>query len=439
VTGASARGLTRGGSCSVHPESTRGSTRPAGLAGYVEDVFNAFAKRWDPTAPDPGVARAFAIVRAIGLVVILVTVIAAKPHPGTPGRGILIAIALAVCTVAWVVWMFADFRSRATVISLCVAAVAIGLLPGLSPNSAAVAGGMMIAAHVGARYEPGISIAITAAITSAFLGAGLAVSASTGFLIGYTFGFIGCWTIGYTRRAYVLRTEEAERTLAETRRAREAETQAAALAERARIAREIHDVLAHSLAAVSVNLQAAEGLLGSLPAGSPELAKAIECVGRAGAFTREGLAEARRAILALRDDAAPSLLSDQLAALAEEYRTDGDLVDFSVVGEPRPVPAEARLTAYRAAQEALTNARKHAPGQPVRLSLSFSPSEVGVEAVNPLPGSVPAGELAVGRGLAASGAGYGLTGLRERAALADGTLTAGPAGGEWRVSLRIPA
>ena len=64
------------------------------------------------------------------------------------------------------------------------------------------------------------------------------------------------------------------------RRAREAETQAAALAERARIAREIHDVLAHSLAAVSVNLQAAEGLLSALPAGSPELAQAIECIGR---------------------------------------------------------------------------------------------------------------------------------------------------------------
>ena len=426
--------MRQGGLRGVHPESTPGSTRAAGLPRYVEDVFSTFAKRWDPTAADPDVARAFAIVRVIGLAVVLVTVFAAKPHPGTPGRGILIAITLAVCTAAWIVWMFAGIRSRVTIVALYAAAVAVGMLPGLSPNSAAVAGGMVIAAHVGARYEPGTSIAIIAAITAGFLGSGLAVSAPTGFLIGYTFGFIGCWTIGYTRRAYVLRTEEAERTLAETRRAREAETAAAALAERARIAREIHDVLAHSLAAVSVNLQAAEGLLGALPAGSPELAKAIECIGRAGAFTREGLAEARRAILALRDDAAPSLLSDQLAALAEQYRADGDAVDFSVTGGPRPVSAEARLAAYRTAQEALTNARKHAPGQPVRLSLSFSPSEVTVVAVNPLPVSGGAGS-----GLAANGAGYGLTGLRERAALADGTLTAGPADGEWRVSLRIPA
>ena len=130
-------------------------------------------------------------------------------------------------------------------------------------------------------------------------------------------------------------------------------------------------MLAHSLAAVSVNLQAAEGLLGTLPAGSPELAKASECIGRAGVFTREGLADARRAIMALRDDAAP--LADQLAALAGEYRADGDVaVDVTVTGTPRPVAAEAALAAYRTAQEALTNARKHAPGQPVRLSLDFS-------------------------------------------------------------------
>ena len=100
----------------------------------------------------------------------------------------------------------------------------------------------------------------------------------------------------------------------------QAESQRAALAERARIARDLHDVLAHSLAAVSVNLQAAEGLLGAgtLPADNPELAKAIECIDRAGSLAREGLAAARRAVLALRDDTEP--LPDQLSSLAGEYR-----------------------------------------------------------------------------------------------------------------------
>ena len=191
-------------------------------------------------------------------------------------------------------------------------------------------------------------------------------------------------------------------------------------------------MLAHSLAAVSVNLQAAEGLLGALPAGSPELAKAIGCIGRAGVFTREGLADARRAIMAPRDDADP--LADQLSALAQEYRADGDVaIDFTVTGVPRPVAAEAALAAYRTAQEALTNARKHAPGQPVRLSLDFTAAQIAVRVANPVA------TVTAGGPLAATRAQYGLTGLRERAALSGGTLAAGPADGEWRVCLRIPA
>jgi signal transduction histidine kinase len=251
-------------------------------------------------------------------------------------------------------------------------------------------------------------------------------------LLGYPLTFIGLWAFGLTRHAYLLRAQQAELTLEQTRRAHQAETEAAALAERARIAREIHDVLAHSLAAVSVNLQAAEGLLSELPDTSPELARAIQCIERAGTFTREGMAEARRAILALRDNPVP--LADQLAMLAADFRAQGDLaVDFSVAGTPRPVAAEASLTAFRTAQEALTNARKHAPGQPVRLNLEFAAEEITVRITNPL--TAPAAE----RPLAGSGAGYGLTGLRERAALGGGTLTVGPAAVEWRVCLTIPA
>ena len=370
-------------------------------------------------------------VRILVLVVVLITVPLAQPHLGSGADGIGVAVALGVSTVSWVVWLAARQRPRVAIAALSVMGVAGGVLAGLSPLSTAIAVGCVVTSSAGVRLNPETSLAITAGTVAAFLAAALATGAPTETLLGYPLTFIGLWAFGLSRHAFLLRAEQAERMLAESRRAREAETQAAALAERARIAREIHDVLAHSLAAVSVNLQAAEGLLGALPAGRPELAKAVECIGRAGVFTREGLADARRAIMALRDDAAP--LPDQLEALAGEYRADGDVaVDVTVTGTPRPVAAEAALAAYRTAQEALTNARKHAPGQPVRLSLEFSAAEIAVQVVNPLPAQA-------GGPLAATGAQYGLTGLRERAALGGGTLTAGPAGGEWRVGLRIPA
>src|SRR5437016_1050698 len=258
---------------------------------------------------------------------------------------------LGLSAAAWVAWMLSGStgeRTRLNLGSLIVMAGAGGVLAGLSPNSPAVAVGCAAAFSAGVRLRTEASLAIVAETVAAFLIAGLATGAPAGALLGYTFAYAGLWSVALTRREFLVRAEQAERMLAETQRAREAETHAAALAERARMAREIHDVLAHSLAAVSVNLQAAEGLLAALPAGSPELAQAIECIDRAEVFTRDGLAEARRAILALRDDAPP--LPHQLSALAEEYRAGGDApVDFQVAGSPRPVAGQAGLAAFRTA------------------------------------------------------------------------------------------
>jgi signal transduction histidine kinase len=115
-------------------------------------------------------------------------------------------------------------------------------------------------------------------------------------------------------------------------------------------------------------------------------------------------------------------------------------VEFSVVGPVREVSAEVGLVAYRTAQEALTNARRHAPGQPVQLSVEFAATELAVTVVNPLSGTsaVPA-DAGPASKHAPVGSGYGLIGLQERAAQAGGTLAAGPVGGEWHVRLRIPA
>jgi signal transduction histidine kinase len=430
-------------------------------------VLRSITARWETTGHGPitGSANpppAIAAARVIILVMVLVTVPFATPHPGLTGaHAIAVTIALAVSAVAYLVWLRSGSSNQVMVAALAVMAGAGGVLAGLSPLSTAVAVGCVVTSSAGVRLSSEASLAITAETVAAFLIAGLATGADAETLAGYPAAFIGLWAFGLTRRAYQLRAEQAEEALEQARRAHAAENQAAALAERARIAREIHDVLAHSLAAVSVNLQAAEGLLGSLPADSlgSEVVKAMECIERAVAFTRDGMTETRRAILALRESSdvsaagmagpaaetppasaaeaaaepAATRLVAELRALAGKYRADGDaVIDFDLTGVPRPVGAEAALTAYRTAQESLTNARKHAPGQPVTIGLTFTPDALEVQVVNVLAARAAAGPLA------RAGAGYGLTGLRERAALAGGTLTSGPDGGQWRVCLRIP-
>lgn len=422
-----------------------GDGRPAGLLAEL---------RRGPTVSKIDVPPALQAVRLAVLAIVVATVPFATPRFGDGTRGVTLAVTLVISATAWIIWTFAGGRPRLWVAMLAVMGLAGGVLAGVSSLSTAVAVGCIVTVSAGARLTTEVSVTIVAETVAAFLAGALVSGASRATVIGWTCGFIGMWAFGLTRRAYLLRAEEAEQALEQARRAHAAETQAAALAERARIAREIHDVLAHALAAVSVNLQAAEGLLEAVPGKGPELAKVAECVERAGALTKEGMAETRRAILALREDAAgapagyasrpatpgtagadpaPERLTRRLRALADEHRAAGDsAVELTVTGTPRPLGTDRALTAYRAAQEALTNARKHAPGEPVSLRLDYAPGAVTLEASNPLPATGAGGPLA------RAGSGYGLTGLRERAALVNGTLAAAPGDGRWTVRLTLP-
>ncbi|MBO0821718.1 MAG: hypothetical protein J2P26_12815 [Nocardiopsaceae bacterium] len=392
--------------------------------------------------------RSLTAIRLGIVAVALVAVPFANSFPGPGARGAAMIVALAVAGAGWLLWLLGLGNQRAFLLGMVVLGASGGVMAGLSGFSSAIAIGCVATTTAGVSLAPGVSLAVTAQTVVAFVAAGLAGDATLGSLLGYPLMFGGFWAFGLTRHAYALRAQQAERALEQERRAREAETQAAALGERARIAREIHDVLAHSLATVSVNLQAAEGLLSALP-DSPELVKALECVARAGAFTRDGLAEARRAVTALRETASaapPAPLAEQLSRLVSEFRETGDApASLRVRGPERTVGAEAGLAVYRTAQETLTNARKHAPGQPVTITLEFGPDAVELRAANPLPScssaDSAAGSSAGGPGapLASTGGGHGLTGLRERAALARGTLTAERTDGQWLVCLRIPA
>ncbi|MFD7017108.1 sensor histidine kinase [Streptomyces sp. NPDC059161] len=244
-------------------------------------------------------------------------------------------------------------------------------------------------------------------------------------------------TAGLGLAGYVLRLDAeargtALRLLAQERAARAAEAQSAALGERARIAREIHDVLAHSLSAQLVHLEAARLLIEREPAGEFR-DRILERVVAARGMARDGLAETRQALSALRGEMTP--VEDFLHTLVEGPG-GGSGADCAarvqVEGERRALPAEASQTVRRVAQEALTNVRKHAPGAAVAVRLEYLPHEVALE-VRDSGGRGSAEELAV------SGSGYGLMGMRERAELLGGTLEAGPDEEGFVVTLRVPA
>ena len=208
-------------------------------------------------------------------------------------------------------------------------------------------------------------------------------------------------------------------TLDQERAARMAEAESAALAERARIAREIHDVLAHSLSAQLVHLEAAR-LLIERGAGRDQI---LERVVAARGMARDGLAETRQALSALRGDMTP----------LEEFLTQlvgtADGAEATVSGERRALSAEASQAVRRVAQEALTNVRKHAPGAKVRMRLEYGEDQVTLVVRD--SGGSP-GELT------ASGGGYGLLGMRERAELLGGSLDAGPDDEGFVVTLKVP-
>ncbi|MFI0812242.1 sensor histidine kinase [Streptomyces echinatus] len=229
---------------------------------------------------------------------------------------------------------------------------------------------------------------------------------------------------GLALGGYVLRLDaeargSAQRLLAQERAARAAEAESAALAERARIAREIHDVLAHSLSAQLVHLEAARLLIEN----GAERERILERVVAARGMARDGLAETRQALSALRGELTP--LEDFLTALVSTAEGAG----VTVTGERRPLPAEASQAVRRVAQEALTNVRKHAHGAQVDVRLDYSEHEVTLNVRD--SGGRP-GELN------GSGGGYGLLGMRERAELLGGSLDAGPDEEGFVVTLKVP-
>jgi signal transduction histidine kinase len=255
-------------------------------------------------------------------------------------------------------------------------------------------------------------------------------------MVFLTIPFALAWVIGdslRTRRAYYAQLEE---RAARLQREREAQSKAAVAAERARIARELHDVVAHN---VSVMVVQADGAAYVLDA-SPEQAKqALETISSTG---RQALAEMRRLLGLLRssDDAGgeyvPQPGVDELSDLIEQVRGAGLPVRFEVAGESRPLPSGVELTAYRIVQEALTNTRKHG-GPEVSASVRIGFGEHELALLIEDDGRGAQHELYEEGG--EDGLGQGLIGMRERIGMVSGTLDAGARpGGGFRISAVLP-
>jgi signal transduction histidine kinase len=226
--------------------------------------------------------------------------------------------------------------------------------------------------------------------------------------------------------------DEARRRLVEQEQVSEAErARRLLLEERARIARELHDVVAHHMSVIAIQAEAAPHRVPDPP---QELTASFAGI-RASAL--QALAELRRVLGVLRDqrdadETAPQPTLDRIGDLVAGVRGAGLAVETAVEGTSRPLPSGVELSAYRIVQEALSNAMRHAPGAEVRVEIVYAPAELRLRVVNgPRRTAAPA---AVGRG-----PGHGLLGMRERAAMLGGALTAGPtAGGGYAVAAVLP-
>jgi signal transduction histidine kinase len=278
----------------------------------------------------------------------------------------------------------------------------VGLALRAPPRVAVVAGSPIVAAIAGVEATDAANpTATTLAVLSAF-----------GFL--FTISEFAAASLGARRQAEAL--------LAQETAAGEARERAAALAERSRLARDLHDVLAHSLSVLAVQLEATRLTAITEAAG----ANLVGQLTSAHKLTRIGVLNARRALAMLRDDEPPGAAS--LPGLVSEL---GIPISFEVDGVPRPLDPEAGLMLYRVVQEALTNVAKHA-GRGVRVTVRLAWAAGGVEV-----SVVNSGGDGTAVGLPSGG--LGLTGMAERAELMRGHLRAGSSGDGFAVRLWLPA
>jgi signal transduction histidine kinase len=354
-----------------------------------------------------------------------------KPRPALEGRGlgilvamvVLLVLALSALLALSAIVRYVELRgSPPEHVALLAAMVAASAaLAVLQPNGPWEDGPVLVGILAALRLERGPG-AWMLAFSLAILAPLAVVKVSLGTALGLIFTDVPWFLVMRLLR-------ELTRQRHDLNLSRASEARAATEAERARLAREMHDVLAHSLSALALQLESTRMLAANHEV-APELTRAID---QAHQLAASGLQEARQAIATARGDERPG--PDRIGLLADAFGQQSGLpIALAVRGTPRPLPPDAQLAVFRTAQEALTNVRRHAAADRVEIELSYLPkSTVLVIEDRGAPGTPAPAPLSV------AGTGYGLTGMRERAELLGGELLAEPTDAGFRVELRIPA
>jgi len=384
-------------------------------------------------------ARERRALRALALPLLLVVTIPSltvHPRPGLHGDGLAVTLGLIAVIGSFAAVMRRAARldvhgggERETLASLLLMGGGGVALIVAQPTGTGQLAVSLVAWIAGGRLPLRTGLAVVVSVgVAATVAVGLRTAhpvesiATTGLLVALLFLMARLY-----RRAQADR-ERAEAAATELAAARERELRAAALGERARIARELHDVLAHSLSGLSLQLEGARVMADREPV-SPELR---DVLARSRRLAADGVEEARRAVRALQGEAMPGL--DDLPGLVAGFQHDEARAELLVEGEPRPVAGDAGLALYRAAQEALTNVARHSGADRVTLTLVYDADHVRLVVSDNGAGRRPALPA-----LAAAGTGYGLSAMRERVALLGGTVDAGATTEGFRVALELPA
>ncbi|HEX3814474.1 MAG TPA: histidine kinase [Mycobacteriales bacterium] len=379
------------------------------------------------------------LLHQLGWVVIIVVVASSgygDPTPGIHGRRLGITIALVVYVLLLIASLHLPERLNShiplqTALILLIGAAGVALVV-LQPDSSTDLAPSVAVWIAAVRLSP---ISLTAVVGGAITVAMAVVSGLTEHPAGPSVvaAILLCVLLAMMGH-FMRRSQEGEdRTeilLAQLEDARDAETAAVAVAERSRIAGELHDVLAHSLSGLAIQIEGAR-MLADREEISPRLKQTI---GRSAELVKDGLREARQAVGALHGDQLPGV--DQLPALVERFGQDADLeTTFTVAGAVRPLSRDVDLALFRGAQEALTNIARYAPSSVAEISLRYSESAVALTIADRRTGSAPPARPV----LAGVGGGNGLASMRERVERAGGTVHAGPTADGWRVELEVPA